>query len=119
MKHTSVAYAKGFRVLIGDENSQAASMVIAPGDSEGGADNRHDGADQWLYVESGNGEAKINGHVYPLEAGSLVLIQRGDRHEIRNTGRSAMKTLNIYVPPAYMQDGNELPAGKPGEQDGE
>ena len=32
-------------------------MVLAPGDKEGGADNRHRGADQWLYVLSGSGEA--------------------------------------------------------------
>jgi hypothetical protein len=33
-------------------------------------------------------------------------------HEISNTGRAAMKTLNIYVPPAYSAKGYELPAGK-------
>jgi len=87
-------------------------MVIATGDKEGGADNFHRGADQWLYVESGKGEAVINGHVYTLEAGSLLLIERGDKHEIRNTGSSPMKTLNFYVPPAYKADGDELPPGK-------
>jgi mannose-6-phosphate isomerase-like protein (cupin superfamily) len=87
-------------------------MVIRPGGSEGGPDNRHQGADQWLYVESGSGEAVINGHVYPLEAGSLVLIERGDKHEIRNTSDVPMKTLNVYLPPAYTGDGDELPPGK-------
>lgn len=87
-------------------------MVIRPGGSEGGPDNRHQGADQWLYVESGSGEAVINGHVYPLEAGSLVLIERGDKHEIRNTADVPMKTLNVYLPPAYTGDGDELPPGK-------
>ncbi|MBN9291118.1 MAG: hypothetical protein J0H36_08385, partial [Hyphomicrobium denitrificans] len=42
----------------------------------------------------------------------LVLIQRGDRHEIVNTGRSTLRTLNIYVPPAYTYDGDELPPAK-------
>lgn len=113
MKHVSVPYAKGFRVLIGDDHSQAASMVIETDGKEGGSDNRHSGADQWLYVESGHGEARINGHTYPLKAGSLVLIQRGDHHEIVNTGRSPLKTLNFYVPPAYTPDGDELPPAKP------
>ncbi len=111
MRRTKLAYPKGFHVLIGDGHSQAASMVIEPGESEGGPNNRHRGADQWLYVESGNGEAHVNGHVYGIEAGSLVLIQRGDTHEIRNTGGTALKTLNIYVPPAYATTGEELPAG--------
>lgn len=112
MKQASVSYAKSFQVLTGDKHSQAASMVIEAGDSEGGSENRHRNADQWLYVESGKGEARINGHAYPIQAGSLVLIQRGDRHEIRNTGRGSLRTLNFYVPPAYTTDGEELPAGK-------
>jgi mannose-6-phosphate isomerase-like protein (cupin superfamily) len=112
MRRASVSYSPGFRVLIGDDHSQAASMVIAPGDTEGGPENRHRGADQWLYVESGSGEAVINGHSYPIEAGALILIQRGDTHEIRNSGRTALKTLNIYVPPAYTGTGETLPPGK-------
>ena len=74
MRRASVSYSPGFRVLIGDDHSQAASMVIAPGDTEGGPENRHRGADQWLYVESGSGEAVINGHSYPIEAGALILM---------------------------------------------
>ena len=109
MKRTIVRFANGFHVLIGDAHSQAASMVIPPRNSEGGPDNLHKGADHWLYVEGGTGEAIINGHTYPLEPGSLMLIARGDKHEIRNTGRSALRTLNFYVPPAYASDGDELP----------
>jgi mannose-6-phosphate isomerase-like protein (cupin superfamily) len=112
MKRASVSFANGFHVLTGDTHSQAATMVIAPGGCEGGPDNAHRGADQWLYIESGTGEARVNGHVYPLEAGELMLIQRGDRHEIRNTGSTPLKTLNVYVPPAYTSDGDERPAGK-------
>lgn len=112
MRRTSVAYKSGFHVLIGDGRSQAASMVIAPGEREGGPDNRHLGIDQWLYVESGKGEATINGHTYPIEAGVLLLIQRGDRHEIRNAGSEPLRTLNVYVPAAYIAAGDELPPAR-------
>ena len=112
MKRTEVSYQKGFHVLIGDGRSQAATMVIQPGGHEGSPDNKHGGADQWLYVVDGLGEAIINGHRYDLKAGSLVLIERGDTHEIRNSGRNALKTLNFYVPAAYGSDGEELPAGR-------
>jgi mannose-6-phosphate isomerase-like protein (cupin superfamily) len=111
VKRATVEFASGFHVLAGDRHSQAASMVVEPGNSEGGPDNAHKGADQWLYVQEGTGEAIVNGHAYPLEAGTLILIARGDTHEIRNTGRSALKTLNFYVPPAYTENGDELPAG--------
>jgi mannose-6-phosphate isomerase-like protein (cupin superfamily) len=88
-------------------------MVIAPGKAEGDPDNRHRGADQWLYILSGSGVATVNDKRYPLRAGTLMLIERGDRHEVRNTGRGMLRTLNFYVPPAYDTGENELPAGKP------
>jgi mannose-6-phosphate isomerase-like protein (cupin superfamily) len=113
MKHKHLRFGKGFDVLIGNERSQAAQMVISSGESEGGADNRHRGADQWLFVVEGSGVARINGKRYPLRAGSLLLIERGDKHEIRCTGRAQLKTVNIYVPPAYSKGGNERAAGKP------
>jgi mannose-6-phosphate isomerase-like protein (cupin superfamily) len=113
MQHQHLKFGRGFRVGIGNEQAQAAQMVIAPGESEGGADNRHRGTDQWLFVVSGTGQAIVNGKRYPLRAGSLLLIERGDTHEIRNTGRTQLKTLNIYSPPAYTASGNERPAAKP------
>ena len=87
-------------------------MVIAQGEAEGGPDNLHIGADQWLFVVSGNGEAVIDGRHIKLSSGTIVLIQRGERHEIRNTGKAPLKTVNIYVPPAYTPRGDELPAGE-------
>jgi mannose-6-phosphate isomerase-like protein (cupin superfamily) len=86
-------------------------MVIAPGDSEGGPGNRHSGADQWLFVVSGTGSATIDGHVTPLREGTLLLIARGVEHEVKNTGRAPLRTLNVYVPPAYTKRGDELPRG--------
>jgi mannose-6-phosphate isomerase-like protein (cupin superfamily) len=95
-----------------NKRGQAATMVIAPGDGEGGPDNRHRGADQWLYVLAGTGVATIAKKKVGLRPGSLVLIERGSTHEIRNTGRTPLKTLNFYAPPAYTKAGNELPAGR-------
>jgi mannose-6-phosphate isomerase-like protein (cupin superfamily) len=87
-------------------------MVLAPGDSEGGSDNRHRGADQWLYVLSGKGEAVVSGKRHALSAGDLLLIEKKQKHQIRNTGRALLRTLNFYVPPAYRKDGNPLARGK-------
>src|SRR5687768_7623751 len=114
MKKKRLRFGSGFRVAIGNARSQAAEMVIPPGDAEGDADNRHGGADQWLFVVSGRGVARINDRRHVLGPGSLLLIERGDRHEIRNTGRALLRTLNVYVPPAYRSDGEELPAARPG-----
>jgi mannose-6-phosphate isomerase-like protein (cupin superfamily) len=112
VRHKHLRFGKGFRVSIGNKRAQAAEMVIPPGDCEGGPDNRHRGADQWLFVVSGRGVAIVNGNRLALREGSLVLIEKGDRHEIRNTGRTLMKTMSVYVPPAYRSDGEELPRGR-------
>jgi mannose-6-phosphate isomerase-like protein (cupin superfamily) len=113
MKRKVLRFGKGFRVALGNRRVQAAEMVIEPGGAEGGPANRHRGADQWLFVVAGSGVAKVNGRRSPLKAGSLLLIEHGDQHEIRNTGRGLLKTLNFYSPPAYTSSGDELPRAKP------
>jgi mannose-6-phosphate isomerase-like protein (cupin superfamily) len=112
MKRKQLRFGKGFRVAMGNPRAQAAEMVIAPGESEGGPDNRHRGADQWLFVVSGKGQARVNGRRYSLRAGSLILIERADEHEIKAVGREPLRTLNVYVPPAYTKDGGETRAAK-------
>ena len=112
MPRKQLRFGKDFSVALRNSRAQAATMVIPPGESEGGADNRHRGADQWLFVVSGNGIAKLGRQRHPLRAGTLLLIERGTTHEIRNTGSSDLRTLNIYVPPAYTSAGDELPRGR-------
>jgi mannose-6-phosphate isomerase-like protein (cupin superfamily) len=113
MKHEQLQFRKGFRVSVGNKRSQGAVMVLGPGDCEGGPDNRHRGADQWLVVLEGSGVVVINGRKLALRVGTLVLIEAHDTHEIRNTGRKLLKTVSVYLPPAYDAQGEELPAGKP------
>jgi mannose-6-phosphate isomerase-like protein (cupin superfamily) len=108
----TLRFGKGFRVVRGNGASQAAEMVLPPGDAEGGADNRHRGADQWLFVLSGQGEAIVDGQRHKLAAGTLLFIERREKHEVKNTGRGLLRTLNFYVPPAYRQDGEPLPRGR-------
>ena len=112
MRSKHLRFGKGFRPAFAQRGVQAAEMVIPPGDGEGGPDNVHRGADQWVYVVSGTGMAIVEGVRRPLKAGSLLLIERRERHEIRNTGRTLLKTLNFYAPPAYRDDGEPLPAGR-------
>ena len=116
MRYKTLRFGRGFNVVLGNRKSQAAQMVLEPGDAEGNRENRHDGADQWLFVVSGTGVAQVNERRVALRAGSLLLIEHGDRHEIRNNGRGKLVTLNFYVPPAYSSQGDELRAGKPAEK---
>jgi mannose-6-phosphate isomerase-like protein (cupin superfamily) len=90
-----------FDVVAGSSRSQAAVMVLEPGRSTGGADNRHPESDQWLFVVSGSGTATIEGQDFALEAGSLVLIEAGEVHEIACGSEEPLRTVNVYAPPAY------------------
>jgi mannose-6-phosphate isomerase-like protein (cupin superfamily) len=112
MKIKHLKFAASFRVGPANLHAQAAEMVLPPGAVEGGPDNRHRASDQWLYVVSGTGAAIVKGKRHALRRGSLLVIERGDTHEIRNTGRRPLRTLNIYVPPAYTASGDPLPHGR-------
>jgi hypothetical protein len=48
----------------------------------------------------------------PLRAAVLLLIEHGDRREIRNTGRAPLRTLNFYTPPPHRAHGRQLPRGR-------
>ena len=114
MKRKQLRLTNGFRVAFGNKRGQAAGMVLPPQDAEGSPDNRHRGADQWLYVVSGTGTALLNGKRMKIKEGTLMLIERKDHQEIKkkNTGRAPLRTLNIYVPPAYTKGGDPLPRGR-------
>jgi mannose-6-phosphate isomerase-like protein (cupin superfamily) len=94
-------FAEGFRVAFGNGRAQGAVMTIAPGEREGDSQNRHAEADQWLYVVEGSGTAVVEGQPHALRPGKLLLIEKGERHEVRNDGRQPLKTLNLYIPPEY------------------
>jgi mannose-6-phosphate isomerase-like protein (cupin superfamily) len=64
-------------------------------------------------VLSGTGTAKVGPSRHALRAGTLLLIGRKTIHEIRNTGRTPLKTLNFYVPPAYAASGDPVARGRP------
>jgi mannose-6-phosphate isomerase-like protein (cupin superfamily) len=117
MRHKTLRFGEGFRVAFDVRQVQAAEMVIAPGDSEGGPDNRHRGADQWLFVVDGHGVARIEDDSgqrkrIDLVPGALLVIERGERHEVDNTGDVPLKTLNVYYPPAFDADGDPVGPGK-------
>lgn len=100
MHHFNIDPKKGFHVIAKTKKSECATMVIEPGESEGGPDNKHK-ADQWLFVLEGEGQATVEGKHVTLKPGILLEIEAGEKHEIKNTGKALLKTLNFYAPPEY------------------
>jgi mannose-6-phosphate isomerase-like protein (cupin superfamily) len=108
MKLIQTSRPRGFfKVLTSTRETQAALMVLKPGQATSEApENEHPRSEQWLFVISGTGRATVGRRNVGLRAGSLLLIEKGEKHRIRNSGRKPLTTLNWYAPPAYTNDGN-------------
>ncbi len=101
MKQFTPNFDTDFSVLDSTAKSQSAVMVLKPGEKTGGANNKHENSDQWMYIVSGEGIAKINNEEIELISGMLILIEAGETHEIQNNSVKNLETLNFYSPPEY------------------
>lgn len=117
MRHCKTAgIRRQFKTVVATAQAQGAMMTLTSGGaSDDEPSNEHPRAEQWLYVISGSGIAKIGRSRRRLRSvrlaeGSLLVIERGELHQIRQTGRRPLRTLNFYVPPAYDADGEVRPA---------
>ena len=115
MKHQKTGKKRGkFNLLAHTRALQAAMMTLRPsGVSDNEPSNEHSGSEQWLFVISGSGKAKIGKRRAQLrsvkiEAGSLLIIEKGELHQIINTGKRSLRTINFYAPPAYDEQGKPV-----------
>jgi mannose-6-phosphate isomerase-like protein (cupin superfamily) len=108
VKHLNILrHLAAFQPLMGSPGVQAAMMSLKPGASSSDAvENEHPHAEQWLYVVSGSGVAKVGRRSVRIREGDLLLIPKKAPHRITNTGRGRLTTLNFYCPPAYTRQGN-------------
>lgn len=51
-------------------------------------------------------------HRIALKAGRLLVIEKAERQEVRNTGRARLKTLNFYCPPMFDAEGDPIGPGR-------
>jgi oxalate decarboxylase/phosphoglucose isomerase-like protein (cupin superfamily) len=112
MKTFKTGKIRGSFKLIGASNSvQAAIMTLKPGGaSSGDLENEHATSEQWLFVLSGTGAAlvrKSRGRQRraKLAEGDLIWIEKGEFHQIKNTGKRVFRSINFYAPPAYNAKG--------------
>jgi len=106
MKHIKTGIKRAFfKVLASTRSGQAAMMVLQSRQSTGEPQNEHPRSEQWLFVISGAGRALVNHRRLAIRENSLLLIEKGEIHQITNTGRRPLVTINFYSPPAYRKDG--------------
>ena len=90
------------RVLFTGPKLQLVVMSLQPSEEIG--EEVHDHTDQFFRVEEGTGEIVMDGRVTPIESGMAMLVPAGIKHNIRNTGRRALKLYTLYAPPQH-EDG--------------
>jgi len=59
------------------------------------------GQDQFIRVESGDGEAVLDGVAHSLTDGIALVIPAGTEHNIKNTGEEPLKLYSIYAAPHH------------------
>lgn len=86
------------RVVYTAQHCQLVLMALRAGEDIGME--VHD-VDQFFRVETGSGEAIIEGERRPLKDGSAVVVPAGTRHNIVNTGTTMLKLYTLYAPPHH------------------
>lgn len=90
------------KVLYTGEKSQLVLMSLLPGEDIG--EEIHEDNDQFFRFESGTGRVMINDTEYEVSDGDAVVVPRGAKHNVINTGEDRLKLYTIYSP-AHHQDG--------------
>lgn len=90
------------KVLYTGEQSQLVLMSLLPGEDIGSE--VHPENDQFFRFEAGKGKVVINDTEYDVEDGDAVVIPKGARHNVVNTGTESLKMYTIYSP-AHHKDG--------------
>lgn len=88
------------RVLYTGRYTQLVLMTIQPGDEIG--EERHEGHDQFIRVEAGEGMVTLDGARHRLSDGMIVVIPSGALHNVVNTSRSEpLRLYTLYSPPEH------------------
>ncbi len=89
------------KVLYTAKNSQLVVMSLKPGEDIG--EEIHN-LDQFIRIEAGKGQAVLDGVTHDIADDFAIVIPAGMKHNIINTGDTAMKLYTLYSPPEHRHD---------------
>lgn len=78
-------------------------MRVEPGQTVSPA-HCHPKGEEMLYIISGSGKVYIDGTIYPLTAGSVVLFEKGKVHMVRNSGSEELKVACFFAPASNLEE---------------
>ena len=88
------------RVIFTGRNTQLVLMTLQPG-VEIGLET-HEGHDQFIRIEAGQGEVVMDGKVSPISDGSAFVIPSGVEHNVTNTSADEpLRLYTLYSPPEH------------------
>jgi mannose-6-phosphate isomerase-like protein (cupin superfamily) len=87
------------RVLGTAQHVQLVIMTLAPGEEIG--EEVHPANDQVLLAVEGSGVSVLEGERRPFEAGYVVLVPQGTKHNFINTGNEPLRLVTLYGPPDH------------------
>jgi mannose-6-phosphate isomerase-like protein (cupin superfamily) len=88
------------RVLFTGPHTQLVLMTLRPGEDIGLE--THDGHDQFIRIEAGEGYVQLDGERTAIEDGSAFVIPAGVEHNVVNTsGSDSLRLYTLYSPPEH------------------
>jgi mannose-6-phosphate isomerase-like protein (cupin superfamily) len=88
------------KVLYTGQHMQLVLMTLKPGEEIG--EEVHAKSDQFFRFESGVGKCVVDGNEYMVEAGDVVLVPSGAKHNVVNTDATTdLKLYTIYALPNH------------------
>ena len=90
------------KVLFTGAKSQLVVMDIKKGEDIGEETHAH--VEQTLFFLSGTGVAQLNDVESPIQAGDVVVVVPGTKHNFINTGEESLKVYTIYAPPNHVDN---------------
>lgn len=88
------------QVLYTTQSMQLVLMALRPAEEIG--EEVHDDVDQFFRIEQGEGQVWIDGVCNYVEDGSAVIVPRGAKHNVINSGTADLKLYTIYSPPEHI-----------------
>jgi quercetin dioxygenase-like cupin family protein len=89
------------REFVGARFSKGDVIVYAPGDTA--APHIHPDADHVFYVLRGRGTAYADGQPHPVQAGDVIVIERGEEHRFENPHHEEFAFLELWLPAPVAQ----------------
>ena len=86
------------KVLYTTKNSQLVLMSLKSGEEIGSEIHQ---LDQFIRIEQGTGKAILNDVDHDIADGSAIVVPKGAKHNIINTGATEMKLYTVYSPPNH------------------